>query len=557
MLTHLSIQNYTVAEQLELEISPGMTVISGETGAGKSISLDALALTLGDRADSKAVRPGAERADIHASFDLSALPEARAWLQANDLDQPDDDDCLLRRVITTDGRSRAYINGHPTTLANLKVLGEMLIDIHSQHEHQSLLVKSTHRQLLDDFAGCSEQVAQLNRLHEQWADTQKTLNHLQLASEEAHARVQLIAYQVSELDELALGDSELSELESQQRQLANAEDVLLGTRKSLALCEGEDMEGGVLALLTQAQRSLADYIADNPRLNSAYEMLNSAFIQADEARDELQRHIDSFEADPERLEDIESRLSAIYAVARKHKVRPEQLAETHSQLRCELDELGNNDERIEQLQAAATAINAEYQQAAAKLSKKRQQASKKLTSAVVAQLARLGLSHCDFQVALRPREQQHPTLNGAEDIEFLISTISGQAPQPLIKVASGGELSRISLAIQVVTAQTSTIPTLVFDEVDVGIGGGTAEVVGNMLRELGERGQVICVTHQPQVASKGHQHLRVSKSLSDKKTTTVVEQLDAEGKVQEIARMLGGIEITERTLAHAREMLEA
>ena len=552
MLTHLSIRNFTIAEHLEVEFSRGMTAITGETGAGKSISLDALGLALGDRADSATVRRGCERAEISATFDISAIPNARQWLQERDLDQ--DDICILRRTIGKDGRSRAFINGQPTPLGDLKALGGLLIDIHSQHAHQSLLKKETHRLILDHYGDHIQQTERVRSLAQEWQRCHLRLESLLANSAEQQAKSQLLTYQVKELEELALGEDELTRLEEDHKTLAHAEQILLNTHKALQMCEGED--GALLDTLQHICHTIADVSMHNKTLGEAYELLQSAQIQIEEARRNLQHHADSFEADPERLTYVESRLNDIYDTARKHHVAPEMLIDLTQKLRDELNESDVSDELLETLAAERQALLASYQQEASKLSKSRKKAAHLLAKQVTQQLQQLGMLNCQFDIALTERNSPEPHALGLEDIEFVVATNPGQAPGALHKIASGGELSRISLAIQVIAAKTSVIPTLVFDEVDVGIGGATAEIVGMLLRQLGEQGQVICVTHQPQVAARGHHHFEVRKLSANKSTMTQVKVLSNAEKIHEIARMLGGIAITDRTLAHAQEMLE-
>jgi DNA repair protein RecN (Recombination protein N) len=551
MLVHLSIDNYAIADHVEAEFDTGMTVVTGETGAGKSILLDALGLTLGDRADAGVVRAGAERAEIHATFDIATIARAKAWLEARDLLAGDE--CLLRRTITREGRSRGSINGQPATLQDLKALGELLIDIHSQHEHQSLLKKPHQRELLDAFAGATEDAARVRQLATEHADIAARLAALTEHRDEQTARVQLLSYQVGELDKLALRDDELQQLETEQHELANGEAILRNSQQALGLCrEGEI---NVISILHQALKSLEALDRKQPALVEAEQMLNSALIQVEEASRELQHHVDAFELDPARLAEVEARLDTIYDIARKHRIQPDQLPSLHAQLREELARVAGGDESIEQLQRDLQAAHDAWRSAANALGKRRQQAATKLQKQVEKQLHALAMGGCSFAVALTPRGDTAPHPHGSEDIEFLISTNPGQAPQPLHRIASGGELSRISLAIQVITAQTSAIPTLVFDEVDVGVGGATAEVVGNLLRELGTRGQVLCVTHQPQVASKGHHHFVVAKTTGKSAVRTQLTPLSDEKKIEEVARMLGGIAITEQSRAHAREML--
>jgi DNA repair protein RecN (Recombination protein N) len=548
MLIHISISNYTIVSDLEMEFSPGMTVITGETGAGKSIMLDALGLCLGDRADPKAVRTGCDRAQIVAGFDVGAIPAAAAWLRERDLYIGEE--CLLRRVITNEGRSRAYINGNATTLQDCVDLGALLIDIHSQHAHQSLLRKPVQRELLDAYAGHQALAKELEQTASDWLRARRELELLAGSRDEHTARAQLLAYQVEELDELALQEGELASLESEQKLLVNAEDILQGAHRALELCEQQESgTSQALQLLTGDA-----HVAESA--GNARDLLDSAAIQLSEARGEIQRYIDSVKINPQRLDEVQRRLEAIYDIARKHRVMPEEVNSLHQQLREELQGLADGGERIDRLQAEMDSLAAHYQETAAKLGKKRRSAARKLEKQAGKVLASLAMDQCQLEIALNPRESADPHPHGGEDIEFLVSTNPGNPTQPLGKIASGGELSRISLAIQVVTASASTVPSMVFDEVDVGIGGAVAEVVGRLLRTLSEQAQVLCVTHLPQVAAQGQHHLQVSKSSDNKSVETRMSHLQQEEKVQEIARMLGGVKITDQTLAHAREMLE-
>jgi DNA repair protein RecN (Recombination protein N) len=549
VLTYLGIHNYTLVGKLDLEFHCGMTAITGETGAGKSILLDALGLTLGDRADADRIRAGHKRADIHATFDIERLPEAQQWLHEQELDM--DGECLLRRVITSDGRSRAYVNGQPVTIGQLRTLGEMLIDIHAQHEHQSLLKKETQRRLLDEFAGHQELLLQVGAAFREWQSTLSRYTELKENAEETSARVQLLSYQVEELDQLAVQLGEVELLESEQKNLANGESILHNSYKLVALCGGEDQS--ILAGLNQALQIMDDLPDDIPAFREVAQMLASAQIQVEEAQHEAERYIDGFELDPERLQIVEERLSAIFDLARKHRVKPEELPELHHSLSEELQNLSGADGDLDQLAAKVQRQEATYREVAEKLSAQRQTAGKQLAKAVNQQLKKLAMEHARLEVALNPADK--PGVNGLEDVQLVISTNPGQPLKPLVKIASGGELSRISLAIQVVTAQTSPAPTLVFDEIDVGIGGATADIVGQLLRQLGEKAQIICVTHLAQVASKAHSHLRVNKIAKGTKVVTTLEHLTQEQKVEEIARMIGNNKMTQASLDHAREML--
>lgn len=551
MLVHLSVHNYAIVEHLDLELERGMSVITGETGAGKSIMLDALGLALGDRADSGVVRPGADKADILASFDLEDIAEARAWLAERDLDN--DGPCILRRVITSEGRSRGYINGAPCPLGDLKALGELLIDIHSQHEHQSLLKPDTHRRLLDEYAGSQELARQVQLAAQRWRQTRQELQRLSSSGDEQRARHQLLSYQLEELENLALGDNELEQLEQEHKALSNAEQLLGACRHVLDLCSESDA-GNVLSALTASLNRLGGF-SDQPALGEATNLLASAQIQVEEAIGELNRFIDHFDADPQRQQLLEERLDAIYGLARKHRVQPFELAELQQRLLQELEGLNADDEAVERLGEELAAYERHYREKADELSTLRQQAASRLTEAVQAEMQTLGMPGGRFSIELQAGSSDEPQPQGLEQVEFLVSANPGQPLKSLAKVASGGELSRISLAIQVITAQTSRVPTLVFDEVDVGIGGPTAEVVGQLLRRLGERGQVLTVTHLPQVAAQGHQHLFVHKARGQDSTQTAVACLTPDGRVEEIARMLGGVDLTEESLAHARKMV--
>ena len=553
MLTHLSIRDFAIVDQLDLDITPGMTVMTGETGAGKSIMLDALGLTLGDRADSHAIRAGEKRADISASFDLKNCPDALNWLQQRELDHGDS--CILRRVVTREGRSRGYINGTPSPLSDLKQIGEQLIDIHSQHEHQSLLKKDTHRRLLDNCANARKQVDAVQTTWQQWNHCREALDKIQTEREQQSAQQQLIGYQLQEFEALALGEKELEALEAEQHQLANAGSVMHACHQTLNLCR-DDESNNAIQVLQQAQRQLEECNTNNPTFNSAREMLASALIQVEEAASELNHFADNFEADPRRQQEVEERLSTLYELARKHRIQPSELYTFHKALQEKLQSFSQNDEKLEQLRSELKQRQARWLNAAKKLSHIRQRTAGKLEKDISRHMRGLGMPNGRFEIQLQTTEAGKPAPHGLEQVEFMVTSNPGQPPAPLQKVASGGELSRISLAIQVIAAQTSRTPTLVFDEVDVGISGGTAEVVGRLLRGIGESGQVLCVTHQPQVASQGHQHLLIKKKQTKNSTRTEIKPLDTDQRIAEVARMLGGQTLTEKTLTHAREMLE-
>jgi len=552
MLVHLSVHNYAIVEHLDLELDRGMSVITGETGAGKSIMLDALGLTLGDRADSGVVRPGADKADILATFDLVDIPEASAWLAERDLEH--DGPCILRRVITSEGRSRGYINGTPCPLGDLKALGELLIDIHSQHEHQSLLKTDTHRRLLDEYAGATDLARQVQLAAQRWRQTRQELERLSNSGDEQRARHQLLSYQLEELENLGLGENELEQLEQEHKNLTNAETLLGICRQVVEQCSESD-SGNVLNALTASLNRLSSVNNSVGALGEASSLLTSAQIQVEEAVGELNRFLDNFDADPARLQYLEERLDAIYTLARKHRIQPTEVGEMQQKLLDEIETLNANDESIERLGEELASYARHYQEKARELSDLRHQAAGSLASAVEQEIQRLGMPGGRFTIELKANSSDELLPNGLEQVELLVSANPGQPLKALAKVASGGELSRISLAIQVITAQTSRVPTLVFDEVDVGIGGPTAEIVGQLLRRLGDRGQVLTVTHLPQVAAQGHQHLFVHKVRDKEATHTAVAKLSKNERIEEVARMLGGIDLTKESLAHAKKMV--
>lgn len=551
MLTHITINNFTLVEHLDLDLAAGMTAITGETGTGKSILLDALAMTLGERADGDRVRYGSDRADITATFSLDDLPDARNWLIANDLSHADE--CLLRRVITTEGRSRSFINAQPVTLQQVRALGELLIDIHSQHAHQSLLSKNTHQRLLDEFAQHQPLVSTVKNTYQQWQQLHKKLVLLRDNADETKARYQLLRYQVEELDQLNLGEGELNALEEEQKILDNADSIIHKSLQLAECCDNE--EQGLQTSLSQALRLIADITPKSQGMTTAEQLLNNALIHIDEAYAEIRHQIDNTEVNPERLQEVNDRLSACYDIARKHHIQPEELLDKHQQLTDELQSLSGSDEHLDELTEQVAAAEKTFLVHAHSLSTQRQAAAQQLTHQVNQQLATLSMANASFMVSLTS-DTTLPTANGLDQIEFLISTNSGHPHKPLGKVASGGELSRISLAIQVATAQTSHVATLVFDEVDVGIGGATADVVGRLLAQLGGRSQVLCVTHLAQVASKAHQHWQVTKNSIGNTTESTIITLTGQAKVEEIARMISGSELSKQSIAHAKEMLK-
>jgi DNA repair protein RecN (Recombination protein N) len=550
MLTQITISQFTVVDTLDVEFGSGMTVLTGETGAGKSIILDALGLCLGDRADTGMIRPGAERAELTAIFDLSAIPAARSWLAERDLESGDDDrECLLRRTLNREGRSRAYINGRPSTLEDCARLGELLIDIHGQHAHQSLLRRAFQRDLLDQFAGAADYRARVAELAEEWRDTKERLQALERAQHERADREELLRYQVGELEELALRSGETAELEYEQRRLSNADTIQREVAE--AITASEHAERGA----RDALRALDPAMHATKAVGSIRDLLDSSAIQLAEARSELEHYLADCDSDPARLSEVEDRLDTIYTLARKHRVDADALPEHHEALVGELAELDSSDERLAGLREALADLEARYGEAAAELSAARRTGAQQLEKAVARLLGKLSMGNCRFRIALAPRPSEQPHPLGVEDIELQISTQPGAAPQPLTRVASGGELSRISLAIQVAAAAKTHVPCMVFDEVDVGIGGAVAEVVGRLLADMARKSQVLCVTHLPQVAAQGDRHLRIVKKGRGKDLASYLSLLGDDERVEEIARMLGGVKITDSTRAHAREML--
>ena len=549
MLTHLGVRHFATVESLELEPGRGLTAISGETGAGKSIIIDALGLALGERADSSVVRAGCERAEVEATFDLSDCPAARQWLAARELDH--DDECILRRTVREDGRSRAYVNGSPVPVTEVRELGELLISIHSQHEHQSLLKKEAQRALLDSFAGADSLLRELRQRWREWREAHKAHSQALASACELGERQDLLRFQLEELDAFDLGEQELAELEAEQKRLGNADTLIRLCQQSLGLLYEQD-EGSVGDQLARVQHWLGDAVGGDDALANALNTVESARLQVEAAADDLRHYLDRLDLDPERLAQVEERLGQAYTLARKHRVRPEELFTHHQSLRAEAGRLDNHDEHLLELEKREQEAQSAFADTARKLSELRRSCAGALASGVLGNLKALGMKGARLEISLTPCDA---SADGMEEVEFLFTANPGQPLKPLAKVASGGELSRVSLAIQVICARSLTVPCLVFDEVDVGVGGGIAEIVGRLLRELGDHAQVLCITHQPQVASLGHSHWQVQKQQKKDSTHTRVLSLDTEQRIQEVARMLGGVEITDSTLAHAREML--
>jgi len=551
MLINLYIKNLAVVSSLELELNSGMTSLTGETGAGKSILIDALGLGLGNRADNSMIRTGSDRAEITATFEITSNPTVQHWLEEQALDAGDE--CILRRILIRDGRSRAFINGTPIPNQLLQGLGELLVDIHGQHAHQSLLKRSCQRELLDAYAGHSLLINQTTEHFQSWRTCQEKLKQLQAAAVDRAAQLDLLRYQVNELEALQLHKDELSEIDTEHSRLSNIGKLQEIT--NLALNSLYDKESSVQETLAHLSGELAALLPLDNRLTSSQELLASALIQVEEATTELRHYSDNLELNPGHLEQLEKRLQEIHDLARKYRVPPHELPEKLNAIQAELNELEHAEVHLAELEEQLTAARTNYLQSANKLSTSRRKVAKKLAKNITETLNSLGMPQSIFKIVIDPLPEERSTSHGLDQIEYLISANPGQTPQPLSKVASGGELSRVSLAIQVATIQCGQIPTLIFDEVDSGIGGSIAEIVGKLLRQLGETRQVLCVTHLPQVAAQGHHHLQISKQSDKKSTRTTVQALQEDHRVQEIARMLGGMEITEQTLAHAQEMV--
>ena len=551
MLRHLHIRNFAIVTDLELDLDSGMTVLTGETGAGKSILLGALGLTLGDRADSGVVRPNCERAEISAGFSIAHLPGVNAWLTANELDS--DSECLIRRTVSADGRSRGYINGQAVAISQLKELGEQLVDIHGQHAHQSLLKRHVQRQLLDAYAGHSELVASVESGYHQWRHLSHELEQLRTTAQEREARLDLLRYQVRELEALQITPNELDDLHEEHGRLANTNRLREGVEQAIDILY-ESGQFPVADLLERQLSSLQALAELDPRITSARELLEGATIQIRELATELRHYLDSLDINPARLIEVEQRLDELHTISRKHRVAAEYLPELLKTLTAELEQLETAETRIDNTQTEIAQARAHYQERATELSARRKATARSLSDMISANIRTLGMGDGRFEIALSPTGEE-PSPQGLEQIEFLVSANPDQPLRPLTKVASGGELARISLAIQVITANKEGLPTLIFDEVDVGIGGGIAERVGHQLLTLGGERQVLCVTHQPQVAALAHHHLCIRKHSENDVTRTVVHQLESDERIAEVARMLGGVRITNQTLSHAAEMI--
>ncbi|WP_323837036.1 DNA repair protein RecN [Photorhabdus africana] len=553
MLTQLTISNFAIVRELEIDFQPGMTAITGETGAGKSIAIDALGLCLGNRGEANMVRNGASRADICARFSLSDTPSARQWLETHQLD--DSNECLLRRTITSDGRSRGFINGTAVPISQLRELGTHLIQIHGQHAHQLLLNNGHQKRLLDTYANQFNLQNEMKQAYQQWHQSCQDLARFQQQALERQSRQQLLEYHLKELNELAPQPGEYQEQDNEYKRLANRGQLLSVSQTALQLLSDND-EQNIISLLNYAKHELAELITMDDKFSQLLTMLEEASIQINEVSDELRHYGDQLDMDPNRLFELEQKISQQIRVARKHHVAPEELPLLHQQLLEEQQLLAQQEDDCTHLSEQVNKHHKQALEVAERLHLIRQQYAKELSELITHSMHQLAMPHGRFtiDVSFAP---EYLNADGSDKVEFNVTTNPGQPHQSLAKVASGGELSRIALAIQVITAKKMETSALIFDEVDVGISGPTAAIVGRLLRKLGESTQVMCVTHLPQVAGCGHQHFYVSKQTDGEETETQMQLLDKKARLQELARLLAGSEVTKNTLANAKELLAA
>ncbi|MEW5837511.1 MAG: DNA repair protein RecN [Pseudomonadota bacterium] len=555
MLRHIHIRNFAIIDSVQLELDGGLTVMTGETGAGKSILVDALGLLLGDRAGAEAIRPGAERAELEALFSLENSSEAQSKLKELDLDD-ESGECLLRRIIAREGASRAYINGRVVNLTTLRELGGLLVDIHGQHEHQHLLRSSVQRELLDTYASHDTLLNAVRETYAAWKTTSDALEALRQSDANRQDRLDLLQHQLSELSALRLAADEWPQIESEHRRLAQAGKLITLTHGALhILDEGSDEQRSLNSQLAQITHQLSQASGDDAALNPTVELLQQSEILLAEATASLQGYVNDLELDPERLHQLESRISSLHDAARKYRVRPEELHAHQQSLQDELSALEHSGASLDELSAELARLETRYHHAASELSASRLHAAERLSASVTTSIHGLGMPHAQFELRIQHDPQASFSAHGLDSVEALVTTNPGQPLQTLNKVASGGELSRISLALRVQTAAQGEVDTLIFDEVDTGIGGGVAEVVGRLLADLGRERQVLCVTHLPQVAAQGHHHLNVHKQQDATSTRTLLTPLTPAQRIDELARMIGGVNISTQTRKLAQEML--
>lgn len=551
MLKSLHIKNFVVIQSLELQFFEGLSTLTGETGAGKSIIIDAIGLVLGDRADSGLIRAGEKAAEISLVIELADGSNILKWLKQNDFDA--DNDCILRRVIRNDGKSKAYLNNVPVPLKTLKELGERIINIYGQHAHQSLMQATTQRDLVDQFAGHDADLAQLKTLFLDWQALQKRFQQLSANASEISSRIELLSYQVEELDQLNLAENEFADLEQQLSRLSNAEQLKqISANASYQLSDNDNQD--IRTQLNQIINQVSQCLANDSALTDTHQSLLEALTLIDESASELSHYTEQVNLDPQELAQTEERMSSIDQISRKHKVMPEQIPVLHEQLKNELAALTQPDCDLDSIASQIQTAEQATVKLAEKISHNRSVAADKLSADITRALGKLGMQKAKLEVQVTPAKQMSST--GRDKVVIHIQTNPGQNMLPLTQVASGGELSRISLAIQMIAVDKLEVPVLIFDEVDSGVGGAVAEVVGKALRDIGEHKQVMCITHLAQVAANAHHHYRVNKYSQDKDTASVIEYLDQEQRVTELARMIGGVKLTENTYLHAQEMLE-
>ena len=552
MLKQLHIQNLAIIEELDLEFNEGMTVLTGETGAGKSILIDALGLILGDRGDSSIVRDCSDKSEIVATFDISCVDEIQSMLDEQSIDN-DGREMVVRRVIIRDGRSRAYINSSQIPVQFLKSIGEFLVDIHGQHAHQSLMKRTVQRSLLDHFADHVSLLTDVNNAYQQWKSINIELEQIGSDANNHESTIELLQYQVKELEDLSLDEGEFESLEEEYKRLSNVNELITVTNGVLEMLS--ENEVSVDTVLNRAIHELKELQKSDTSTEKFVELLDGVSIQLTDTIDDIRQYSDKLEVNPERLNEVDNRLNAMHNMARKHHIQATELPNHLQYLQEKLQQLINNRDSVENLTEQQTLAKNHYFQIAGKLSKSRQKAALAMAKEITHQLKQVGMPNGEFIIEISSTETEQPLQEGLDQVEYLVSLNPGFSPQPLRKVASGGELSRISLAIQMTSKDASITPTLIFDEVDAGIGGGTAEIVGILLKELAAKHQVFCVTHLPQVASQGTNHIQVDKFSKDNTTYTKVTMLDKTARVEEIARMLGGLRISKKTREHAKELL--
>ena len=550
MLTDLHIRDFVIAKELELEFNSGLSVLTGETGAGKSILIDALGLVLGDRADSQSVRQGADKAELSAVFDLSEQPAALEWLRSQELDS--DQECVVRRVVQSSGRSRAFINGKPTPAQQLKELGSMLVDIHGQHEHQAMLKPAVQRELLDGV-GTHTALSKTAQAFDTWKELQASLEALRDRIKQRGARLDLLRFQADEISKLAPVNGEYEQLSEEQFRLGHVATLAESSLGAVDILGGESHS--VQSSLALARKQLAQITSIDPALGEYDELLDNAEIQVEEAVSGLQRYADDLEMDPERRDFVESRLDSLAGVAKKHRVEPEKLNAHLEALNQELGELDRAEESIAELESRVDGAAREYLSIAKKLSAARRKTAKRMGTDIGNLVRELGMPECQFTVDVSSNTKGPWRRDGIDTVQFMIQANKGEAARPVSKVASGGELSRVSLAVQVISAASDNKACMVFDEVDAGVGGAVADMIGQRLQELGNSRQVLAVTHLPQVACHGHSHYKVRKTSLDNRTHSEVIELTEAERIEELARMLGGAKLTKTTRSHAKELL--